>query len=908
MGTKMYRVTVDGQDVSTLVALPIRELFTLDESLDSASLRVRFLTQKEPFKPLSKVKIRTYENKQLKSEQNYLIAVDNVVEYVALKRYDHDLQLIEYTKWLERFVVDTCRVTNPLVHDYVSGAANVYVTQRNTVGTSEETTYYYSSKMKDIALSNTTVPSLMNFFDISSLDPEFTYNMALFDSYNEQVAGSGGIENEFVPDEPLVNGTYTVQYNIITKLPSLLSTTFQFNVISQSQPLQDYSIRDVVEKLLIIAETTMGNPRFKLNTEQAQKYGARNEDGTPVYPAPEFSFTRSTLRECLDQVASYIHAIVRLKPNDPNDTSGITYDGYIYFDELGGTDEITLPENYIGQTLTQDIEQYCTNIDTNAENLVNVDNINIGSITEPFISGYKTLRAETGTIRINEETGIIETEYPIEKIVSLKVGYLDNETTPYVGDITPYVYEENEYLALSSFEDTYPYSKAYAIYYTQGENNIKGLNFKLPDAISPAFQQYSIINILERKTNNSGVANIITTPNYPNLNFQITYIPIVSARVKQSKSNLNDYDNVTTIIYNQTANKLDSEAFGESLKGVVERFGNIEKTKTYILPSKDKVPKVGQIVDEDYYIATVDIENLTDFVKCTIGLAKDFNRWNKYVGIKNNVRQYEISERQTVERNVIYEDYCVIGYANSGAPTTNDCLIVNNSKPLQIIRDSFFGSSTTRTFTPVSMVEATGYTDDEDGVPLTALTSVVLPCISIPIGNSLLFAFKYKDNYSAGNTSQDPVLNPNTTYYRVQNYVPYADTYGRIQDIHVSYYGQPKNVTNYSDAVSVGNSLPLSFDGIIDLYFGTVNLLSNRIHLLKDGAENINFSYQLNFITDDKKIIIGRGLSKNIGLVTSEVNSAKLYVLPTRLEKFSTKIDLTNATLIKDYSDGTVIN
>ena len=46
--------------------------------------------------------------------------------------------------------------------------------------------------------------------------------------------------------------------------------------------------------------------------------------------------------------------------------------------------------------------------------------------------------------------------------------------------------------------------------------------------------------------------------------------------------------------------------------------------------------------------------------KYSLGLSKDFNRWNEYVGIDNNQRFYEISEKQAIERYVNYEDYLVI--------------------------------------------------------------------------------------------------------------------------------------------------------------------------------------------------------------------------------------------------------
>ena len=146
-----------------------------------------------------------------------------------------------------------------------------------------------------------------------------------------------------------------------------------------------FSISDVVDRLLKISETQRygDTPRFTFNAEQHTKYSS--------VVAPEFSFTKSTLRECLDQVGGYIHAITRLK------------NGVVYFNVLGKYEETELPTDYIGYTESQDIEQYCTDIDTNVDNIINVDNLAQGSVVSPYINGYMTPRIDNVGLRITDE-------------------------------------------------------------------------------------------------------------------------------------------------------------------------------------------------------------------------------------------------------------------------------------------------------------------------------------------------------------------------------------------------------------------------------------------------------------------------------------------------------------------------
>lgn len=60
--------------------------------------------------------------------------------------------------------------------------------------------------------------------------------------------------------------------------------------------------------------------------------------------------------------------------------------------------------------------------------------------------------------------------------------------TNYNIDITPYVYEAADYGILKSNRGYYPNSKSFAVYYTQGQKNIKGLFYQAEDEVSQYFK------------------------------------------------------------------------------------------------------------------------------------------------------------------------------------------------------------------------------------------------------------------------------------------------------------------------------------------------------------------------------------------------------------------------------------
>lgn len=872
-----YKILIDNVDYTKNVALPFTEQYVLDQSLDNGVLNIKGIKREEIFKPFTIVEIIKNED-----SYKYFVAQDLVVEIVGTDFYNHDLTLIEETKILEKKVVDTNTTTQPREHNFVEGSGYAYITKVEGL----ETSYYYSDMLMNILRPNTHFPSVCDFMDKRYFDDNrFQYGIKIYNVDGEYVCGNdngvltnaiGGIETDLIPTQELEEGQYSIIYtyfaNIIpAPLYELQSTNIA--IVKEIKP-KIKTITDVVNRLLAITETIRADetPKLKLNDEQAEYY--------KDIIAPEFAITKSTLRECLDQIGAYIHSIVRLKGNE------------IYFDKLGGNTETEIPLKYSGFMQTQNCEQYASQLDSVVDNLVNIDDEQQGTIVEPFAKGYETLRAD-GTIRIGDgesSSVCIETEYPIEKIKKLLIGFIDVRGQIFENiDITSYVYENAEYQALSSYLSTFPMSKAYAIYYTQDQKNINGLMFKLPNAISPIFENQAILNIISQAIGQK-VQDLFNVQNIVRLNYQLEYYPSTTARVKQRKTYLGDFDKEITSIYNQGANKVDSRFYGENLKGAIARLGNVEKTITENVSNENQLKNVGELIG-DCYISKVEIENMPDQIKVSYGLSKDFNALNKYIGIMNNIRMYEVSERQIVERFVNYDDYCVIG---EEIESDNKELITNKAIDNMILQ--FNGE--TNTSNSISVARLQGF--DEYNNPLN---SVDLPVFSLGLGNSIWLGCKYADNYSAGNQSQE-ATSSTSDYYRVQNYVRYTDYYGELETLKVQMFDYLTPITDMETAIDVGNKLPLStLEASQQSLIDTTN---NNLVIKKDNRETIHLGYQLHFITNDKNIIIGSQLGQGSPLVSNfETSSASLYILKSKLTKFEKEIDLSDAILVKNYNGDT---
>lgn len=834
-----FKILINNVDMTEYVPLPISEQLTLDESLDVGLIRLMYTDKANPFPPLTSVNIHisTGDNERI---LYYFISSDEVTEVVQSNKYNHSIMLIEQTKWLERFIGRTKTVTNPLFKNY--DKEYVFVKKSTFIlGQLTEKIEQSDKQKSPLFTGSNTFMSVYEYFNMG----EPIVATLQISKNNEVVAYTTDSKEALTLD--LTGGVYDVlyRYAILVGTDSYLyEDTFQIVVVKSNEDTKDKTITEVVNSVLSTIETLRESetPRFSFNSEQAEKYSKIS--------SPEFTLT-GTLWEQLSQIGEYIHSIPRLRNN------------VIYFDELGSSEHIQHPlTNHVSSIKKFDIEQFALSLDSNVDNFMNTESIsgNLG-ISEPFNTGFKTVRTDVSNVVMTDQNIFIETKYPIEKVLRVTCGYVDGETN-IVGDITAYIYEESEYLTLSSYSDLYPLSKGFALKYVTGKNNITQLDFKLPNEFNPVFEDYAIINIIKNK-----LGYDIKSQNIQKLQFNVTYIPVISGRVKQVKSYIGDIETNSSLAYNQTAQKISSVAYGEALKGAIARLGNPEISRVYILEDVSLIPDVGRKFDDEYYVSAVKCEYYKDFIRCEVVLSKNFNKLNEYVGIKNDVRFYEISEKQAVDSQILYEDYCVIG---DDFQSDNKSILTDiNTFALS------FSTNSHPDYSVVHIAEVTGYSK---GV---AHETVVLPVSSYALGNSLLFNFRYDDSYSAGNT----VIQKGLT--RVQYQLPYTDERGELDSLKIRLGETLFNANNFEDAVEKGDLFPK--DEIISdnpnnrWSFETGD---DKIVILKDNREIPTINYQLHFVSNNKNLVIGKWLTERNPFITYLHQVKYVTVFPTKIGQF----------------------
>lgn len=134
-----FTVYIDGINRTNKAVMPLKWADFLDERLDECYLSLR-LIEKSDFQPLTPVEIvlsnKLYWSKGDKGEEtlpdpekrtkHFFVADDNATENpLGSGLYDHELYLIEVTKYAECVVVDTITFTNDIGRDYTGNAKPV---------------------------------------------------------------------------------------------------------------------------------------------------------------------------------------------------------------------------------------------------------------------------------------------------------------------------------------------------------------------------------------------------------------------------------------------------------------------------------------------------------------------------------------------------------------------------------------------------------------------------------------------------------------------------------------------------------------------------------------------------------------------------------------------------------------
>lgn len=861
-------ITIGGQDYSKYLAFPFVMQDTGTEQLDSAIVTLRNLRTDAKFAPFTPVSL-------CDGAYTYVVADDRVTEVFGRSLWHHEITLIDETKTLERILMEGKSFTQPLEKS-IGDAKDADVYFETSAGFNKDTytTDKYQTPIKFDGDKSIPIISPRNALSIIGGGEFIVDFVEVLHSRGEVAIGSGSYKSIYNKSLGLddtdsflasMSGVYTIKYHYIFPSGGQSSIAKGAIVIpvsfySEAEMPKKYSVYDVMQITLETAEPIFKGetPRYslRLTEEQETRYKAMD--------APEMHFANGrSLYENLKEIGDYIHALPKAK------------NGKIYWQELGSAERADLSKGRrYGASADYNAAEYASTVEANFANLINSSDEAEGSVTDPYTDGFITLRSNG--YRIKDEDSYIPTNFPIGTKVKQVLVRIHNDdgTVKKRVDITPAVFEKNEYELLSSFTSIYPFSKTHALYYITGQKNIEGLWYRAEDSalsFMNQFKRYAITNVL-----NFFGGEDRAEYDYTKLSFQVTYIPIINGRARQERTE----STVERVIlaHNQSANQLSAQAFGENLRGKVAMLGNANESKLYVFPRIEDVPKGGTMYDRKKFISSVTTRVFPDYCLSQIDLTENYNALGNFVQMKTGIRQYEIPAGQ--DRCTLIEEFCVIG-KDEYTPREMGmlCQDIMCEKTLQAF---YFTNLKAEDITSAFIT-----TWDENSEPISG--TVALPVYSTSLGASVYFGFSFADNYSAGKKSSDAGLYD----ARGTEYVEYGTPlYARAKYLSFAF----TNKYNVTDLLEASNDLPNIDSSAVydaDTVYITTESDNGALDLVwnKDGADIGNVAYQLHFVSNDGYIITSE-LAKMMPYTrtyTEKQEAPKVYFYDTEVDELTGK-------------------
>lgn len=599
-------------------------------------------------------------------------------------------------------------------------------------------------------------------------------------------------------------------------------------------------------------------------------------------------YNQKNLWEILVEVGNYIHAIPELKFGD-NGRFMIT------FNELGRTDEKANLGNKISIFNSRSVEDYIAATSSYVTNMVQ-----LGGIIEEWVAPKTT----DSTYLIDNNTAEIIVSKPIIELIKIQVR---KNNTGEIADMTDFIYEENVYKTLE-IEPKYNPNRGIAMYYSLGDNIIKGGNYKTPqENEGDVYNDYAIKKIIYSAFN--GYKYPVTGDPWEKIfvkdyTFFVQYRTKDSVRQNHIRPDLRKYlrNSVWDKIpeYNQFNNQqdvvVDSIKFGNNLFGKLIKTGNNSYEIWEWHDTYDNVKHKGELYrlnSELYYVAKATHYFYSSYILSKIEYSKDYNELSSIIGIPSEPRFYEIGEQSLIRREVCIND--LVYLTDNGIELQNNSNYILN---LDHLADLMFGTGTTFAKYAITVFKGDKDTDKYDQTigQKDTYIEVINPINAYSSYNTLTYEWSMVDNYSAGDK-----IDRKKEYYYSLTAIQYTDIYGKapLMDFYII-EDLPEAMTtaaNFDEVIKDFPECPIKTKlddttdtrtPITDVSVLASNVKTNDtnyngrgIGLLKDCREAISINYNLQFACSSDTFVLSPFI------FSPNKKEFKIVLLSEEVNKFS---------------------
>jgi len=598
---------------------------------------------------------------------------------------------------------------------------------------------------------------------------------------------------------------------------------------------------EAVDKILLIhnqAPKQLPSQEFTLATQTRNRI--KNIE------APEMTFSSYTVFEALQELASYVNAIVYIGENDWSTIY------FMFYDDIKIESGIT----YIDETKQTVLNDYATGYEINAKNVVKENNKKYAHV-DPSDTGWLSVRT-TDIGEINDTNSIFATTLPLyyetEFIVKGLAFTMKDELNADVNfadtvewDITDYLVEKTKWNSLENTSNANTrdgtLNKGNTLYYIKGQKNIFNIGYN--DVIlAPAWNtalaaNYAIVEAILSKAAEENPTYTFTSGYKPsasvfNLRARVRYMAFSNARITVYKDNASSL-NEAIRYFNEQSNVNDMNKLGDYAQKSINRRGNPNSTYKGITTNIRNLVHLGMKNAYNERLTAYAV-SITPTIRTIILEYSKFNpNISNYVNVNSEHRQYEVPTNDLVIRKDKYKEFVYLSETNE-TPTFT---IYEITQLLANFKTTPDGSKLT-----YAMVEL-----DYDGNGYTKKVEATVDVLAA--GTTTAIQIELQDNYSAGGKIIEGQV-VDEIQKRLGD-VRYTDTFGQFKNVKVSLYE--------THAITDSDEYPDNQD--------TVANPESQLELvvLKDAREIWGLTQELNFRTNYPNIEVFSGIAKFNGLV-----------------------------------------
>lgn len=566
--------------------------------------------------------------------------------------------------------------------------------------------------------------------------------------------------------------------------------------------------------------------------------------------------------------------------------------------------------NYISYGQSVDGTNYCSGVETLAENLIE-DNENDAVIVFPSKTGWASMRSSAYRMT----TGNVEAVLPLP-IYKIKRMYLllENDmtfswqgVTSYekkltdfknkdgesigVIDITSLVLTKTEWNALGS-ENRYIHAlqkqcQENTLYWEQGDLIIsigdRASDF-LRRVLFCAGSDYSVsVNVTGNTTlrEASGYSLDFDARNWQ---FRIEYIPVTTKTKLRARKN--ERTNVEYMQpHNQRAEINAVSAFGKNMWLTAQKTGARTATVVKKYTRLADIPPVGALVRHNgkryRLVANSYLQTNIFYMQVTHTLSENWTSRSKHVSVDQKYRNYNIPQ-DILWRNLYWEDYVTV----SGEKKTINQTENAGVKMSPIIQLFFCETMEDKTIDSFCWFFDGSLSEEETqvlitsdmfwGDPNASFLGCVCPCSTYGTANSMVFSAAFKDQLSSGLRIADKNES-------LCEDVRYCGNDGRIESARIAlsegvdtyFYNTDNTPLDWGGNGIDSDSFPmmlkaLEYEVDKDVYYNAPMpqncIFDKKLYIDKDPGEALKFTYQVHFVTEGD-CVVGNKLAEHNPLV-----------------------------------------